>query len=154
MDHQSRPGLWPISLFLAVNTRILSALTTIRYSLLDTLRMGTATGLARTTLLLIQKKELLHALHDQHELSDLFIACMLSRNIRIEEDLIDQLFNSSERRLARTLLLLARYGMQEQPNGIVPLVSQETLAGMVGTTRSRVNFFMNKFRKLGFIEYQ
>ena len=119
----------------------------------QTIRMGTATALTRTTLLVIQKKELLHALHDRHELSDLFIACMLSRNIRIEEDLIDQLFNSSERRLARTLLLLARYGKQEQPDGIVPLVSQETLAGMVGTTRSRVNFFMNKFRKLGFIEY-
>ena len=119
----------------------------------QTIRMGTATALTRTTLLVIQKKELLHAIHDRHELSDLFIACMLSRNIRIEEDLIDQLFNSSERRLARTLLLLARYGKQEQPDGIVPLVSQETLAGMVGTTRSRVNFFMNKFRKLGFIEY-
>jgi CRP/FNR family transcriptional regulator, cyclic AMP receptor protein len=84
---------------------------------------------------------------------DRFIAYMLSRNIRIEEDLIDQLFNSSEKRLARALLLLARYGKQEQPEGILPLVSQETLAGIIGTTRSRVNFFMNKFRKLGFIEY-
>jgi CRP/FNR family transcriptional regulator, cyclic AMP receptor protein len=117
------------------------------------LRIGTATAVTPTTVLVIQKRELLHALHEHHELSDRFIAHMLSRNIRIEEDLIDQLFNSSEKRLARTLLLLARYGKQEQPDGILPLVSQETLAGMVGTTRSRVNFFMNKFRKLGFIEY-
>ena len=92
-------------------------------------------------------------LHEHHELSDRFIAYMLIRNIRIEEDLIDQLFNSSEKRLARALLLLARYGKQEQPESILPLVSQETLAGMIGTTRSRANFFMNKFRKLGFIEY-
>ncbi len=119
----------------------------------QTVRMGTATALTRTTLLVIQKKELLHALHDQHELSDLFIAYMLTRNIRVEEDLVDQLFNSSEKRLARTLLLLARYGKQEQPDGILPFISQVTLAGMVGTTRSRINFFMNKFRKLGFIEY-
>jgi CRP/FNR family cyclic AMP-dependent transcriptional regulator len=117
------------------------------------LRIGTATAVTPTTVLVIQKKELLHVLHEHHELSDRFIAYMLSRNIRIEEDLIDQLFNSSEKRLARALLLLARYGKQEQPEGILPLVSQETLAGMVGTTRSRVNFFMNKFRKLGFIEY-
>jgi len=117
------------------------------------LRIGTATAVTPTTLLVIQKKELLHVLHEQHDLSDQFIAYMLSRNIRIEEDLIDQLFNSSEKRLARTLLLLARYGKQEQPDGILPMVSQETLAGMIGTTRSRVNFFMNKFRKLGFIEY-
>lgn len=117
------------------------------------LRIGTATAVTPTTLLVIQRKELLRVLHEQHELSDQFIAYMLSRNIRIEEDLIDQLFNSSEKRLARTLLLLARYGKQEQPDDIVPLVSQETLAGMIGTTRSRVNFFMNKFRKLGFIEY-
>jgi CRP/FNR family transcriptional regulator, cyclic AMP receptor protein len=117
------------------------------------LRIGTATAVAATTLLVIQKKELLNVLHEQHELSDRFIAYMLSRNIRIEEDLIDQLFNSSEKRLARALLLLARYGKQEQPDGILPLVSQETLAGIIGTTRSRVNFFMNKFRKLGFIEY-
>jgi CRP/FNR family cyclic AMP-dependent transcriptional regulator len=117
------------------------------------LRIGTATAVTPTTLLVIQKKELLRVLHEQHELSDRFITHMLSRNIRIEEDLIDQLFNSSEKRLARALLLLARYGKQEQPGGILPLVSQETLAGMIGTTRSRVNFFMNKFRKLGFIEY-
>jgi CRP/FNR family transcriptional regulator, cyclic AMP receptor protein len=117
------------------------------------LRIGTATAVTPTTVLVIQKSELLHVLHEHHELSDRFIAYMLSRNIRIEEDLIDQLFNSSEKRLARALLLLARYGKQEQPEGILPLISQETLASMVGTTRSRVNFFMNKFRKLGFVEY-
>jgi CRP/FNR family transcriptional regulator, cyclic AMP receptor protein len=117
------------------------------------LRMGTATAITATTLLVMQKKELLRVLHAEHELSDHFIAYMLGRNIRVEEDLIDQLFNSSEKRLARTLLLLARYGKQEQPDRILPKVSQETLASMIGTTRSRVNFFMNKFRKLGFIEY-
>jgi CRP/FNR family cyclic AMP-dependent transcriptional regulator len=117
------------------------------------LRMGTATAITPTTLLVMQKKELLRVLHAEHELSDHFIAYMLGRNIRVEEDLIDQLFNSSEKRLARTLLLLARYGKQEQPDRILPKVSQETLASMIGTTRSRVNFFMNKFRKLGFIEY-
>ena len=119
----------------------------------QTIRMGTARALSRTILLVIEKKELLQVLHDQNKLSDLFISHMLTRNIRVEEDLVDQLFNSSEKRLARSLLLLARYGKQEQPDGILPFVSQETLAGMVGTTRSRVNFFMNKFRKLGFIEY-
>ena len=92
-------------------------------------------------------------LHSEHELSDHFIAYMLAHNIRVEEDLIDQLFNSSEKRLARTLLLLARYGEADHPLNLLPRVSQETLASMVGTTRSRVNFFMNKFRKLGFIEY-
>jgi CRP-like cAMP-binding protein len=101
----------------------------------------------------MQKDELLRVLHAEHELSDHFIAYMLAHNIRVEEDLIDQLFNSSEKRLARTLLLLARYGQKEQPDTVLPKVSQETLASMVGTTRSRVNFFMNKFRKLGFIEY-
>ncbi len=119
----------------------------------QTIRMGTARAVSPTTLLVMQKDELLRVLHDEHELSDHFIAYMLAHNIKIEEDLIDQLFNSSEKRLARTLLLLARYGKQEQPNGVLPKVSQETLASMVGTTRSRVNFFMNKFRKLGFIEY-
>ena len=119
----------------------------------QTLRMGTATAVTPTTLLVIQKEELLRVLHAEHELSDHFIGYMLAHNIRVEEDLIDQLFNSSEKRLARTLLLLARYGKQEQPDRILPNVSQETLASMVGTTRSRVNFFMNKFRKLGFIEY-
>jgi CRP-like cAMP-binding protein len=118
----------------------------------QTIRMGTTSAVTPTTLLVIQKKELLRALHAEHELSDHFIAYMLARNIRVEEDLIDQLFNSSEKRLARTLLLLARYGKQEQPDRILR-VSQETLASMIGTTRSRVNFFMNKFRKLGFIEY-
>jgi len=119
----------------------------------QTLRMGTTTAVTPTTLLVIQKEELLRVLHSEHDLSDHFIAYMLSHNIRVEEDLIDQLFNSSEKRLARTLLLLARYGKQEQPERILPKVSQETLASMVGTTRSRINFFMNKFRKLGFIEY-
>jgi CRP/FNR family transcriptional regulator, cyclic AMP receptor protein len=117
------------------------------------LRIGTTTAVTPTTLLVMQKEELLRVLHAEHELSDHFIAYMLAHNIRVEEDLIDQLFNSSEKRLARALLLLARYGQQEQPDRILPKVSQETLASMVGTTRSRVNFFMNKFRKLGFIEY-
>ncbi|MFZ0638689.1 MAG: Crp/Fnr family transcriptional regulator [Candidatus Acidiferrales bacterium] len=117
------------------------------------LRMGTTSAITPTTVLAIQKKELLRVLHSEHELSDHFISYMLARNIRVEEDLIDQLFNSSEKRLARTLLLLARYGEQEQPDRILAKVSQETLASMIGTTRSRVNFFMNKFRRLGFIEY-
>jgi CRP/FNR family cyclic AMP-dependent transcriptional regulator len=116
-------------------------------------RMGTTTAVTPTKVLVIQKEELLRVLHSQHELSDHFISYMLAHNIRVEEDLIDQLFNSSEKRLARTLLLLARYGEQDQPERILAKVSQETLASMVGTTRSRVNFFMNKFRKLGFIEY-
>ena len=119
----------------------------------QSVRMGTTSAATPTTLLVIQKKELLRVLHTEHELSDHFIRYMLAHNIRVEEDLIDQLFNSSEKRLARALLLLARYGKQEQPDRILPKVSQETLASMVGTTRSRVNFFMNKFRKLGFIEY-
>jgi CRP/FNR family transcriptional regulator, cyclic AMP receptor protein len=96
---------------------------------------------------------MLRVLHEQHTLSDQFIAFMLARNIRIEEDLIDQLFNSSEKRLARALLLLARFGKKDKPEEVVPDVSQETLAEMIGTTRSRVNFFMNKFRRLGFIDY-
>jgi CRP/FNR family cyclic AMP-dependent transcriptional regulator len=116
-------------------------------------RMGSATAITPSTVLVIDKNELLRVLHAEHELSDYFITYMLSHNIRVEEDLIDQLFNSSEKRLARTLLLLARYGKQEQPDRILAKVSQETLAKMIGTTRSRVNFFMNKFRKLGFIEY-
>ncbi len=116
-------------------------------------RMGTATAITPTTILVMEKNELLSVLHSQHELSDHFIRYMLAHNIRVEEDLVDQLFNSSEKRLARTLLLLARYGKQDQPIRVLPKVSQETLASMVGTTRSRVNFFMNKFRKLGFIEY-
>src|SRR5580698_10063324 len=119
----------------------------------QTLRMGTATAITPTTVLIIEKDELLHVLHAEQEFSDHFIRYMLAHNIRVEEDLVDQLFNSSEKRLARTLLLLARYGKQDQPVRTLPKVSQETLASMVGTTRSRVNFFMNKFRKLGFIEY-
>jgi CRP/FNR family transcriptional regulator, cyclic AMP receptor protein len=119
----------------------------------QTVRMGTTTAVTPTTVLVIQKEELLRVLHEEHELSDHFISYMLAHNIRVEEDLIDQLFNSSEKRLARTLLLLARYGEQDQPERVLAKVSQETLASMVGTTRSRINFFMNKFRKLGFIEY-
>jgi len=119
----------------------------------QTVRMGTATAITPTTVLVMEKDELLRVLHAEHELSDHFIRYMLAHNIQVEEDLIDQLFNSSEKRLARTLLLLARYGKQDMPERILPKVSQETLASMIGTTRSRVNFFMNKFRKLGFIEY-
>ncbi len=119
----------------------------------QTVRMGTASAVTPTTILAIDKSELLRVLHTEQELSDHFIRYMLAHNIRVEEDLIDQLFNSSEKRLARTLLLLARYGKQDQPIRTLPKVSQETLASMVGTTRSRVNFFMNKFRTLGFIKY-
>jgi len=117
------------------------------------IRMGTATSIAPTTALVIEKSEMIRVLHYEHEFSDRFISFMLARNIRIEEDLVDQLFNSSEKRLARTLLLLARYGKEDKPQRVLPKVSQEMLAEMVGTTRSRVNFFMNKFRKLGFIKY-
>jgi CRP/FNR family cyclic AMP-dependent transcriptional regulator len=117
------------------------------------LRMGTATAVVPTTALRIQKTEMIRTLHEQMAFSERFIAHMLVRNIRIEEDLVDQLFNSSEKRLARTLLLLARYGKETRTHRVLPKLSQETLAEMVGTTRSRVNFFMNKFRKLGFIEY-
>jgi len=116
-------------------------------------RMGTATAIGAATVLRIGKDEMMRTLHEQSALSDRFIAHMLARNIRIEEDLVDQLFNSSEKRLARTLLLLARYGDHALPQRVLPKLSQETLAEMVGTTRSRINFFMNKFRKLGFIEY-
>jgi CRP/FNR family cyclic AMP-dependent transcriptional regulator len=119
----------------------------------QTIRMGTATAVTASTIHVIEKSEMLKVLHEQHVLSDQFIAFMLARNIRIEEDLIDQLFNSSEKRLARTLLLLARYGKEDQPHGVIPQISQETLAEMIGTTRPRVNFFMNKFKKLGFIKY-
>jgi CRP-like cAMP-binding protein len=119
----------------------------------QSIRMGTARAITPTTLLVIEKDEMLRVLHEEHELSDHFISYMLAHNTRVEEDLIDQLFNSSEKRLARTLLLLARYGKQDKPDRILPKVSQETLAEMVGTTRSRVNVFMNKFRKMGFIEY-
>jgi CRP/FNR family cyclic AMP-dependent transcriptional regulator len=116
-------------------------------------RMGTATAITPSTVLFIEKKEMFKALHEQHALSDRFITFMLQRNIRIEEDLIDQLFNSSEKRLARTLLLLARYGKEDKPHAVIPKISQEMLAEMIGTTRPRVNYFMNKFRKLGFIKY-
>jgi CRP/FNR family transcriptional regulator, cyclic AMP receptor protein len=116
-------------------------------------RIGTATSIATTTTLIIEKSEMVRVLHSEHEFSDRFISFMLARNIRIEEDLVDQLFNSSEKRLARTLLLLARYGKEDKLQRVLPKVSQEMLAEMVGTTRSRVNFFMNKFRKLGFIKY-
>ena len=116
------------------------------------LRMGTATAVMRTALLRIPKRAMVRMLHEHPAFSDRFLEHMLMRNIRIEEDLVDQLFNSSEKRLARTLLLLARYGKEETPR-VLPKLSQETLAEMVGTTRSRVNFFMNKFRKLGLIEY-
>jgi len=115
-------------------------------------RMGTATAVIGTALLRIPKRAMVRMLHEHPAFSDRFLEHMLMRNIRIEEDLVDQLFNSSEKRLARTLLLLARYGKQETPR-VLPKLSQETLAEMVGTTRSRVNFFMNKFRKLGLIEY-
>ncbi len=117
------------------------------------LRMGSATAITPSRILLVDRRAMGQLLHKQHALSDRFIAHMLSRNIRIEEDLIDQLFNSSEKRLARALLLLARYGKKDRPSKVVPKISQETLAEMIGTTRSRVNFFLNKFRKLGFIEY-
>jgi CRP/FNR family transcriptional regulator, cyclic AMP receptor protein len=117
------------------------------------IRIGSATAIATTTALVIEKKEMIRVLHVEHAFSDRFIAYMLSRNIRVEEDLVDQLFNSSEKRLARTLLLLARYGKEDKPQKVLPKISQEMLAEMVGTTRSRVNFFMNKFRKLGFIKY-
>jgi CRP/FNR family transcriptional regulator, cyclic AMP receptor protein len=116
-------------------------------------RMGSAAAMTPSTILLVGKKKMVGLLHQQHAMSDRFISHMLARNIRIEEDLIDQLFNSSEKRLARTLLLLARYGKQDKPARVLPRLSQETLAEMVGTTRSRVNFFLNKFKKLGFIEY-
>jgi CRP/FNR family transcriptional regulator, cyclic AMP receptor protein len=116
-------------------------------------RMGTATAMVPSTVLIIEKREMFKVLHEEHALSDRFISFMLARNIRIEEDLIDQLFNSSEKRLARALLLLSRYGNDDQPHGLLPKMSQEMLAEMIGTTRSRVNFFMNKFKKLGFIRY-
>jgi CRP-like cAMP-binding protein len=119
----------------------------------QSIRMTTASTIAPTTLLVIEKNEVIRVLHEQHEFSDRFITHMLARNTRVEEDLIDQLFNSSEKRLARALLLLARYGVEDQPQKVISKVSQEMLAEMIGTTRSRVNFFMNKFRKLGFIQY-
>ncbi|MGB7844765.1 MAG: Crp/Fnr family transcriptional regulator [Candidatus Acidiferrum sp.] len=115
--------------------------------------MATATAVAPTTVLVIEKDKMIRSLHEEHEFSDRFITYMLARNIRVEADLVDQLFNSSEKRLARTLLLLARYGTPGKTQKVLHKVSQEMLAEMIGTTRSRVNFFMNKFRKLGFIQY-
>jgi CRP/FNR family cyclic AMP-dependent transcriptional regulator len=117
------------------------------------LRMGSATAITDCELMRIDKKAMMLALHQEHTLSDLFTAYLLGRNIRYEEDLVDQLFNSSEKRLARTLLLLAHFGKEGVPETVVPRISQETLGEMVGTTRSRVSFFMNRFRKLGFIDY-
>jgi CRP-like cAMP-binding protein len=119
----------------------------------QTKRMGTAKAIVPTIALQISKVEMTRTLHVQPELADRFLKHMLARNIRIEEDLVDQLFNSSEKRWRRALLLLARYGSDKSTLRELPKLSQETLAEMVGTTRSRVNFFMNKFRKLGFIEY-
>ena len=116
-------------------------------------RMATATAMVTTTVLVVEKVHMVQVLHNEPTMSDLFLTHMLARNIRIEEDLVDQLFNSSEKRLARALLLLARYGKKTEPQQVLHKMSQETLAEMVGTTRSRVNFFMNKFRDLGFIEY-
>jgi CRP-like cAMP-binding protein len=120
----------------------------------QTVRISTATAITPTTLLVIEKNKMIRALHTEHEFSDHFISYMLSRNIRTEEALIDQLFNSSEKRLARALLLLTRYGSQDEPLKWLPKVSQEMLAEMIGTTRTRVSFFMTKFRKLGFIGYE
>ena len=117
------------------------------------LRMGSATAMTDCELLRIDKKEMMLALHREHEFSDLFVAYLLARNIRYEEDLVDQLFNSSEKRLARILLLLAHFGKEGVPQTVIPKISQETLADMIGTTRSRVSFFMNRFRKLGFVHY-
>jgi len=116
-------------------------------------RMGSAAATTASTILLVDKAPMAALLREQHAMSDRFIAHMLARNIRVEQDLIDQLFNSSEKRLARTLLLLARYGKHDDPVRAIPPISQETLAEMVGTTRSRVNFFMKKFERLGFIDY-
>ncbi len=117
------------------------------------LRMGSAAAMSDCELLRVEKKAMMGALHREHAFSDMFVAYLLGRNIRYEEDLVDQLFNSSEKRLARVLLLLAHFGKEGIPETVVPKISQETLADMVGTTRSRVSFFMNRFRKLGFIHY-
>ena len=120
----------------------------------QSVRMGSATAITASDVLHVNKAQMVRLLHKQHALSDRFITHMLARNIRIEEDLVDQLFNSSEKRLARTLLLLAQYGKEAGPQKILPRISQETLAEMIGTTRARVNFFMNKFQRLGFIDYK
>src|SRR3989442_11264245 len=117
------------------------------------LRMGSAAAMTDCELMRIDKKAMMLALHREHAFSDLFVAYLLARNIRYEEDLVDQLFNSSEKRLARILLLLAHFGKEDAPETVIPKISQETLADMIGTTRSRVSFFMNRFRKLGFVDY-
>jgi CRP/FNR family cyclic AMP-dependent transcriptional regulator len=117
------------------------------------LRMGSVTALTDCAALRIDKKAMVDALRREHEFSDLFVAYLLARNIRYEEDLVDQLFNSCEKRLARVLLMLAHFGKEGVPEAVIPKISQETLAEMIGTTRSRVSFFMNRFRKLGFIHY-
>jgi len=117
------------------------------------LRMGSASAITDCEVLRIERRAMMAALHREHAFSDMFVAYLLARNIRYEEDLVDQLFNSSEKRLARVLLLLAHFGKEGVPESVVPKISQETLAEMVGTTRSRVSFFMNRFRKLGFIHY-
>ena len=119
----------------------------------QTLRLCSATAMTDCTVMRIDKKSMMDVIHREHAFSDMFVAYLLTRNIRYEEDLVDQLFNSSEKRLARVLLLLAHFGKDNKPEGAIPKISQETLAEMVGTTRSRVNFFMNRFRKLGFIDY-
>ena len=116
-------------------------------------RMATAVAISECSVMKLEKAAVLKLLHDEASFSELFVAHLLSRNIKIEEDLVDQLFNSSEKRLARVLLLLANFGKESKPEPLIPKISQETLAGIVGTTRSRVSFFMNRFRKLGFIEY-
>jgi CRP/FNR family transcriptional regulator, cyclic AMP receptor protein len=117
------------------------------------LRMATATAITDCSSLQIQKKELLRTLHAEHEFSDIFVAYVIDRHNRTQADLVDQLFNSSEKRLARALLILARFGKEDTPEAVIPQINQATLAEMIGTTRSRVNFFMNRFRKLGFIHY-
>ena len=119
----------------------------------QTLRLFSATAMTDCSVMRIDKKSMIEVLHREHAFSDMFVAYLLTRNIRHEEDLVDQLFNSSEKRLARTLLLLAHFGKEGKTEVLVPKISQESLAEMVGTTRSRVNFFMNRFRKLGFIDY-
>ncbi len=120
----------------------------------QTVCLATATAIAPSFILRIEKTEMVRVLHEERTFSDLFVPYVLSRNVRTQEDLVDQLFNSSEQRLARTLLLLAHYGKEGTPEAVVPEINQETLAGMVGTTRARVNFFMNKFKKMGFIDYE
>jgi len=119
----------------------------------ERIRTLTATALTKCTLMRIKRTEMVRVLHEEHAFADVFVSFLLARNVRIQADLVDQLFNSSEKRLARILLLLANFGKEGKPESVIPKISQEVLAEMIGTTRSRVNFFMNRFRKLGFIEY-